>query len=62
MREILRDFLNGYLGKENLIAEFDIKQCQICDGFELSSDMEDTEGLPNGGVGEVCPSCKQDME
>lgn len=36
-------------------------KCPICDEYCREDDMLDTEGLPNGGVGYVCPSCYEDI-
>lgn len=39
----------------------EMAKCPICDEYCREDDMLDTEGLPNGGVGYVCPSCYEDI-
>ena len=33
-----------------------------CDNIEHETNMTDTEGMVNGGIGIVCKSCSEDME
>lgn len=40
----------------------EMKECDYCGEFNLEENLEDTEGLVNGGIGYLCPQCIQDCE
>lgn len=42
------------------IEEIDGDYCDMCGEFTSYSDLEDTEGLPDGGIGKICPDCWRD--
>ena len=41
--------------------EQELEKCAMCEEWELKDNMIDTEGMVNGGISYVCPSCKEDM-
>lgn len=59
-RTIIRDYLNDMYKEEEIMNIFDLKKCE-CGIFELEEDMVDTEGMINGGIGDICQSCKENM-
>lgn len=39
----------------------EMEKCAMCEEYFRHDDLIDTEGMPNGGVGYVCPSCYEDI-
>lgn len=61
LRKFIRDYLNGEVKEEELADKFDLEKCEMCGSYNLSEDLRDTEGMVNGGIGNVCESCINDM-
>lgn len=40
----------------------ELSECDMCEGYYPECVLTDTEGFPNGGVGQVCPDCLKNME
>lgn len=60
VREAVRDYLNDDLKEVELLSQFWLSKCPICENYELEEDMLDTEGKSHGGIGDVCPQCYED--
>lgn len=39
----------------------DYTKCFMCGEYDLTTEMFDTEGKVNGGIGKVCENCRRDM-
>lgn len=38
-----------------------LEQCSMCGEYELSANMFDTEGMIDGGIGLICPDCRNNI-
>lgn len=38
----------------------EMRECDYCEEWNLEDDLEDTEGMINGGIGYLCPQCMKD--
>ena len=58
-----RSYTNIYVcpccGDEDI---HELEQCSVCEEWFDETDLTDTEGLINGGIGYVCPQCYKDMK
>ena len=47
--------------KSEEVDEVEGDFCSMCGDFTSYNDLEDTEGLTNGGIGKICPDCWEDF-
>lgn len=46
---------------DTICENHDLKKCDGCDEYCNSNELTDTEGMINGGVGDLCESCINDL-
>lgn len=50
------------MDEELLITYIELyHKCAVCGEWTLEGDLYDTEGVIDGGIGEVCEQCWEDM-
>jgi hypothetical protein len=64
-RRTIKELCEYTLLLENIITQMEkeeLEKCSICNEPTEDQFLTDTEGLPNGNVGKVCPDCLEDMK